>query len=104
MFGIKAAVTGTPGGSNSTGSGNLYGILLGMGLEWAFMGNWTTKIEADYIIYGNGDLNYANCNSQTQGLNPTNTACGTRTNSESATKLLVKVGLNYKFGVGKQPY
>jgi outer membrane immunogenic protein len=83
---------------NTNGSGNLYGILLGMGLEWAFMGNWTTKIEADYIIYGNGNLNYAYCSSQTFGLDPTNTACGTRTQTESATKLLVKIGLNYKFG------
>jgi outer membrane immunogenic protein len=83
--------------NTQNGSNTLYGMLLGIGLEWAFLDNWTTKIEADYINFVAGDLPIANCQTGT-GSSSSPTSCGTRTFSVSASKLLVKLGLNYKFG------
>lgn len=67
-------------------SGNRTGWTIGTGFEWAFAPQWSTKIEYNYLDFGN--KTYAN----TLGVY----------NVDSHAHLL-KVGLNYHFGMGKAP-
>jgi outer membrane immunogenic protein len=74
--------------SNSTNSGWTAGI----GVEWAFAGNWSAKAEYDYIGLTN----------QTYTVSP-GAAGGFANDSISATSRsiqLLTAGLNYKFGWG----
>jgi outer membrane immunogenic protein len=66
-------------------NGDATGLLLGTGLEYAFAGNWTAKIEYDYIGYLGRDLAFA-----------ADFGSGVRTHS--ATAQIAKAGVNYKFG------
>src|SRR5262249_7358985 len=65
-------------------SGTLPGLLVGTGLEYAFIGNWTAKVEYNYIGYLSRNLHFE-----------TNTIPFDQT--FSATKHVVKTGINYKF-------
>jgi outer membrane immunogenic protein len=70
-------------------SATIPGLLLGAGFEYALWGNWTTKIEYDYINYGTRDVQF------------TIASGGAITDIFSETTRqqiqLVKLGLNYKF-------
>jgi opacity protein-like surface antigen len=37
-------------------SATLTGLLVGLGLEYAFMPNWTTKFEVDYLGFPNKEI------------------------------------------------
>jgi outer membrane immunogenic protein len=80
------------------GDTTLDGLLIGLGLEYAFMSNWTVKFEYDYLGFGSKNVNFrttcvpaAFC-----GLS----GGATTTQSVSADKHLFKVGLNYMFNLG----
>jgi outer membrane immunogenic protein len=79
----------------STQSGNLNGLLIGVGIEHALTRNWTIKVEYNYIAYGSRPLNYSFCSGGvcTTGL----------TTEASATKQIVKFGANYLFDIGGAP-
>ena len=72
-------ITG-PGGGSVTESN--FGWTIGVGVEYAFMGPWSAKLEYLYADMGNG-----NCNAAT---------CGVSTDFETQLNL-VRVGLNYRF-------
>jgi opacity protein-like surface antigen len=74
-------------GSFQRGTGTLTGLLFGAGVEYALAGPWTAKLEYNYVGYlgkvvhvqgGGGFL--------------------TRDLTVSATKNVVKAGINYRFG------
>jgi outer membrane immunogenic protein len=98
------------GSGSWSGSQNRWGWMAGVGLEFGLFGNWSAKIEYDFLGFG----------SRTVTLNGSTTAscqgtCGlvldppplTQTNSFSRTFSIneniqvIKLGLNYRFWWGK---
>jgi len=73
------------------GSATLDGLLIGLGLEYAFTNNWTAKFEYDYLGF-----NAKNVNFTSSCADP---LCTTRnfTQNVSADKHIFKVGVNYLF-------
>jgi outer membrane immunogenic protein len=63
----------------------LNGLLLGAGVEYAFASNWTAKLEYNVVDFVAKDVSFSTSN-------------GPFTESESAKKQIVKVGVNYRFG------
>ena len=75
------AYVSTPGGSvNRTQTG----WTAGAGVEYAFLGNWSAKLEYLYVDLGTATCNFATC------AIPTNA-------SVDFTSNVVRVGLNYRF-------
>jgi outer membrane immunogenic protein len=72
-------------GDFGRGRSTLDGLLLGAGVEYAFASNWTAKLEYNVIDFVAKDVSF-------------NTNAGPLTNTESANKQIVKVGVNYRFG------
>jgi outer membrane immunogenic protein len=73
----------------ANGTTTRVGALLGAGVEYAFMPNWSAKIEYDFIDFGTQTLNVVNSTTtSTYGL-------GIR---ETINE--VKFGVNYRFGGG----
>ena len=71
------------------GSATLDGLLIGLGLEYAFTNNWTAKFEYDYLGFNAKNVGFTvSC--------PTCTPF-TITQSVSADKHIFKVGFNYLF-------
>jgi outer membrane immunogenic protein len=60
------------------------GWTAGAGIEWAFLPNWTAKVEYLYVNLGSQTCNFANC-----GGPPT---------TVSLTENIVRAGVNFKFG------
>ncbi len=73
------------------------GVLLGVGFEYALTDNWTTKFEYNYIDYGNKIVTFTEV--ECIGICVT----GTFSQTVKEIKQFAKVGLNYKFDVGKGP-
>jgi outer membrane immunogenic protein len=73
------------------GSATLDGLLIGLGLEYAFTNNWTAKFEYDYLGF-----NAKNVNFTSSCANPLCTPV-TLTQNVSADKHVFKVGINYLF-------
>jgi len=73
------------------GNHTLDGLLIGVGLEYAFLNNWTVKFEYDYLGYGSKNV----------GFTRTCPVCDfeTVTQNVSADKNIFKVGVNYLFNV-----
>jgi outer membrane immunogenic protein len=88
-FGWNRTVTFDPT-FNQYGSTTLNGLLIGLGLEYAFTNNWTAKFEYDYIGFGAKDVVFTTVCS-------TCTPPSTNTQNVSANKNIFKVGFNYLF-------
>jgi outer membrane immunogenic protein len=94
-FDWSAATVGQFAGFSTQGSATLDGLLIGLGLEYAFVNNWTVKFEYDYLGF----------NAKNIGLTATCTVCGpvpltqTFTQNVSADKHIFKVGVNYLFNM-----
>jgi outer membrane immunogenic protein len=71
-----------------TGNKTLIGMLVGAGLEYALLPNWTAKIEYNYINYLGDDVTLVT----TAGAVAFESFA-----THSATKHVVKVGMNFKF-------
>jgi len=71
------------------GSATLGGLLIGVGLEYAFTNNWTTKFEYDYLGFPARNVVLTTFNVLAVPF--------TQTQSLSADKHIFKVGVNYKF-------
>ena len=78
--------------STTQGRATLDGLLIGVGLEYAFLNNWTTKFEYDYLGFGSKNVVFTT-SCPTFCIPPT----FTQTQSVSADKHIFKVGVNYKF-------
>ena len=73
------------------GSRTLPGVLIGVGMEYAFLANWSAKIEYNYIAYAQEQIGF---NEYEAGvLIPS----GHFSEAFGATKQIIKVGVNYKF-------
>jgi len=77
----------------------LTGMLLGFGVEWAFLDNWLLRFEADYLNFPRTDVPFTASGFQTCcGIGATtNTQTSSGVISEFASKGLLKVGVSYKF-------
>jgi outer membrane immunogenic protein len=64
------------------------GLLVGVGWEYAFANNWTGKIEYDYIDYGSHNIPYPSAGATLPNF------------PVHDTKHIIKIGVNYLFGVG----
>jgi outer membrane immunogenic protein len=80
------------------GNATIVGVLLGVGFEYALTDNWTTKFEYNYIDYGNKIVDFTVVDCEV-GL------CTTETFRQTVKerKQLAKLGVSYKFDVGKSP-
>jgi outer membrane immunogenic protein len=83
------AFNSTAQGVSAVGSGTLSGLLLGLGLEYAFAPNWSARLEYDHIDYVGRDLTF------TQSFNGVSQPSTVVT--QSATANVVKGGLDYRF-------
>ena len=80
--------------SSQTGSATLPGIVLGVGLEWAFGGNWIGRVEGDYLNFARTGVPMT----YSAACTPCSASvAGSATTSGYASKELLKVGLSYKF-------
>ena len=79
-YGNVKASTSAPIGAFTSASHNQLGWTAGVGLEYAFLGNWTAKIEYLYVDLGSFDA----------GPAPT-------VNNVSFKENILRAGLNYKF-------
>ena len=76
-------VKATRVGLNSAGTNDVMaGWTVGGGVEYAFLGNWTAKLEYLYVDLGKFDCS---------------TACGPVVDNVSFQTNVVRAGLNYKF-------
>lgn len=76
----------------TTGSATLDGLLIGVGLEYAFTRNWTAKFEYDYLGFAAKNVNFTTV--FPVGL-PFN-----QIQNVSADKHIFKLGVNYLFSAG----
>jgi outer membrane immunogenic protein len=76
----------------TNGSATLDGLLIGVGLEYAFINNWTVKFEYDYLGFGSKNVNFLT-------TSPLGGAF-IQTQNVSADKHIFKVGVNYLFNFG----
>jgi outer membrane immunogenic protein len=81
----------TDGYSNQA-SATLDGLLIGLGLEYAFTNNWTAKFEYDYLGFGAKNVHFTEACSGICML-----TVGGFTQNVSADKHIFKLGVNYKF-------
>ena len=95
------ATLGLAAGFSNQGSATLDGLLIGVGLEYAFFDNWTAKFEYDYLGFDAKNVRFTSlCTLSFCATSPT----ASFTENVSADKHIFKVGLNYKFGGwGKAP-
>jgi len=84
---------GSPTPTSLSASGNLDGMLVGVGIEHMLMRNITIKFEYERIAFGTKELVLTACNSS-------NFCAPVGTTSFSTTKNIFKVGANYLFNIG----
>jgi outer membrane immunogenic protein len=84
-----------PSPYTETASATLDGLLIGIGLEYAFDNHWTAKFEYDYLGFSTKDVLFTTAGF-TSPLPPLNTYKQT----VSADKHIFKVGVNYLFNAG----
>jgi outer membrane immunogenic protein len=64
--------------------------MFGTGIEHAFFGNWSAKVEYDYLDFGTRTTTFTGLGALVVGLND---------NVDIRQRIhLVKLGLNYRFG------
>jgi outer membrane immunogenic protein len=85
--------------SSTSVSDTRFGPMFGAGIEYAFWGNWSAKIEYNYIDFRSEDYNFA-ASLQT---NPTETTVLNFGANIHERVHLIKAGLNYRFDWGKGP-
>ncbi len=85
-----ATITATGTSVGVTGPSSNSGWTAGVGVEWAFAGNWSAKAEYDYVRLNSASYTVASTAPAPLG--------GDTINSNNRVINLVTVGLNYKFG------
>ena len=87
---FRAFDAGVPGEPLlASASDTRWGWMVGIGYEYAFLGNWSAKIEYDYLGFGREGITL----DSVPGVTPS-----TRTFNVWQDISLVKVGINYRFG------
>jgi outer membrane immunogenic protein len=85
-YGLNGSFVGTP--FSYTGSETRFGYTIGAGIEWAFLQNWSAKVEYAYYDFGTKSLNL---------FDSTGTPDPSRISQRIQT---VMVGINYHFWTG----
>jgi outer membrane immunogenic protein len=104
MCTATAPAFGTCALGNWSNSAYKTGWTLGGGIEQAFAGNWSVKVEYLYVDLGRVNTNFATlpgCFGGTVGgggFGCLNIAPGTGTISSRITDNILRVGINYRFG------
>jgi outer membrane immunogenic protein len=91
-------IAGTTVSANAGGSGIQTGGLLGMGVEYAFLQNWSAKLEYNYVDFGTRSFNAsiaANAAFAGTGLAPL--AGVSVPTSITESEHIIKAGVNYRF-------
>ena len=72
--------------------------MVGTGVEWALIDNWSTKIEYDYLGFNSHNVTMA-------GFVPTGEGphAISRTFNINQNISIIKIGLNYRFNWGAAP-
>src|SRR3984957_11140879 len=84
--------------ANASGSGTQTGGLLGMGVEYAFLPNWSAKIEYNYIDYGTRSFNSSiSTNSGFAGTGLAALSGAQVPVSITENEHIIKAGVNYRF-------
>ena len=66
--------------------------MIGTGIEYALLGNWSAKVEYDYLDFGTKKVDFAGLPLLLAVLQPS---------VETKERMhLVKLGVNYRFGQG----
>jgi len=95
--------------AGATGNSTRTGWTVGGGVEAAINNNWSAKVEALYMDYGDFDTGFAGftnttvtnaLNTPQQGFNTVTTTTATTTGNfhTRLTDVVLRVGLNYRFG------
>jgi outer membrane immunogenic protein len=91
-------VSGTTLAANASGSGTQTGGLLGMGVEYAFLPNWSAKLEYNYIDFGTRSFNASIAtNAAFAGTGLAALSGATVPTSITESEHLIKAGVNYRF-------
>jgi outer membrane immunogenic protein len=86
----RAFDLGVPGAPLlASGSDTRWGAMVGIGYEYAFLGNWSAKIEYGYLGFGNKRITLVSV----PGVTPTTRQFDVRQDIS-----LIKLGINYRFG------
>ena len=91
-------VAGTTIAANAGGSGTQVGGLLGMGVEYAFLSNWSAKLEYNYIDFGTRSFNAsiaANAAFAGTGIGALSGVSVPASITEN--EHIVRAGVNYRF-------
>ena len=91
--GLASCSSVTTGSFDFTGSETRIGWTAGAGIEWAFWGNWSARLEYDFYDFGNHRVTLVD----SLGTFP---AAPADINQQIHT---VKFGINYRFNFGKAP-
>src|SRR5262245_61403733 len=89
---------GSPFDFTTSVSDTRFGAMFGAGIEYAFLGNWSAKLEYNYIDFGSQDYNFPLSFDNRRAV--VNLDFGTTIHEKIH---LVKAGINYRFDWGKNP-
>jgi outer membrane immunogenic protein len=96
--GNSVNVGGTTLAANASGSGTQTGGLLGMGVEYAFLPNWSAKIEYNYIDFGTRSFNASTATNASFAGTPLAALSGVQVPvSITENEHIIKAGVNYRF-------
>jgi outer membrane immunogenic protein len=98
IFGNATACDNFNFNSNLFGNSDRWGWMVGTGVEWALIDNWSTKIEYDYLGFNSHNVTMA-------GFVPTGEGphAISRTFNINQNISIIKIGLNYRFNWGAAP-
>jgi len=98
---IAGPTRGVNVSSFTSGDSNRWGWMVGTGVEWGLWGNWSAKIEYDFLDFGSRDVQLnGNAN-----ISLVNSCCNFSTPATQTLHVkqqihMLQVGLNYKFDWG----
>ena len=96
--GNSVNIGGTTFAANANGSGTQTGGLLGMGVEYAFLPNWSAKLEYNYIDYGTRSFNASIAtNAAFAGTGLAGLSGVQVPASITESEHIIKAGVNYRF-------
>jgi outer membrane immunogenic protein len=94
-----------------SGTSNRWGYIAGIGLEYGLFGGWTAKVEYDFMGFGSRDVTLngtgtvtAECGGSCGEYSPASvTGPSSRIIRVNQDIQVIKLGLNYRFDLGKGP-
>jgi outer membrane immunogenic protein len=87
----------SPFAAAGTASDYRAGLTVGLGLEWAFAGNWSAKIEYDYMNFGSRTVTFNDIAVVRSFFPPTLVSSTPVSVNIYQQMSVVKLGINYRF-------